>query len=130
MKVYHGSYTAIDEIDLQKCKSGKDFGKGFYVTNLYQQAETWASRKGRNKKGVVTEFEFDEFFFEDDLVKVLRFENYDEKWLDFVVLNRKNKSRKQQAHDYDIIEGPVVDDRITEQIDDYIDGIISRKILD
>ena len=128
MKVYHGSYTAIDEIDLQKCRGGKDFGRGFYVTNILSQAETWASRKGRNKKGIVTEFEFDEFFYEDEeLVKVLRFEEYNEEWLDFVVLNRKNKSRKQQVHDYDIIEGPVADDRITEQIDNYIDGIISKE---
>ena len=127
MKVYHGSYTAIDEIDLLKCEAGKDFGRGFYVTNILSQAEIWASRKGRNKRGVVTEFEFDEFFFEDDLVKVLRFEEYTEKWLDFVVLNRINKSKKQQAHDYDIVEGPVADDRITEQIDDYIAGIISKE---
>jgi len=127
MKVYHGSYTAIDEIDLLKCKGGKDFGRGFYVTNIFSQAEIWASRKGRNKKGVVTEFEFDEFFFEDDLVKVLRFEEYTEEWLDFVVLNRKNKSRKYQVHDFDIIEGPVADDKVTEQIDNYIDGIISKE---
>ena len=127
MKVYHGSYTAIDEIDLLKCRAGKDFGRGFYVTNIFSQAEIWAARKGRNKKGIVTEFDFDEFFFEDDLVKVLRFEEYTEEWLDFVVLNRKNKSRKQQAHDYDIIEGPVADDKVTEQIDNYIDGIISKE---
>ena len=127
MKVYHGSYTVIDEIDLSKCKAGKDFGRGFYVTNILSQAEIWASRKGRNKKGIVTEFEFDEFFFEDDLVKVLRFEEYTEEWLDFVVCNRKNKSRKQEVHDYDIVEGPVADDKVTEQVDNYIDGIISKE---
>jgi hypothetical protein len=128
MKVYHGSYTAIDKIDLRKCKGGKDFGRGFYVTNIFSQAEIWASRKGRNKKGVVTEFEFDEYFYEDDdLVKVLRFEDYTDEWLDFVVLNRKNKSKKHQAHDYDIVEGPVADDRINEQIDDYIAGEISKE---
>jgi hypothetical protein len=128
MKVYHGSYTAIDEINLSKCTAGKDFGRGFYVTNIFSQAEIWASRKGKKKKGVVTEFEFDDFFFEnDDLAKVLRFEEYTEEWLDFVVLNRKNKSRKRQAHDYDIVEGPVADDRITQEIDDYIAGIITKE---
>ena len=126
MKVYHGSYTAIDEIDLLKCKAGKDFGRGFYVTNIFSQAEVWASRKGRNKNGVVTEFDFDEFFFEDDLVKVLRFEEYTEEWLDFI-LNRKNKSRKQQVHDYDIIEGPVADDDIATRISDYLAGNITKK---
>ena len=42
MKVYHGSYTEISEIDLLKCKEGKDFGRGFYVTNILLQAEFWA----------------------------------------------------------------------------------------
>jgi hypothetical protein len=129
MKVYHGSYTAIDKIDFNRCEVGKDFGRGFYVTNLRKQAEIWATRKGKPKRttGVVTEFDFDENIPEVMELKVLKFEDYDEKWLDFVVLNRKNNSLKQQAHDYDIIEGPVADDRITEQIDYYIDGIISKE---
>jgi hypothetical protein len=127
MIVYHGSYTAIDDINLSKCRAGKDFGRGFYVTKLREQAEFWASRKGRKKEGVVTEFEFDEFFVENELVKMLHFEGYTKEWLDFVVLNRKNTSRKQQAHNYDIVEGPVANDKINEQIDDYIAGIISKE---
>jgi hypothetical protein len=127
MKVYHGSYMLIEEIDLSKCESKTDFGKGFYVTKLRKQAEIWAARKGRDKKtkGVVTEYDFDEYFFESDKVKVLRFDDYDDDWLNFVVLNRKNR-KNRQAHDYDIVEGPVADDRITRQIDDYMKGIISR----
>jgi len=42
MKVYHGSYTAIDKIDLEQCEVGRDFGRGFYVTNIRSQAEYWA----------------------------------------------------------------------------------------
>jgi len=128
MKVYHGSYTAIEKIDLGRCEVGKDFGRGFYVTKLRKQAEIWATRKGKPKRttGVVTEFDFDEDIPEVMELKILKFKDYDEKWLDFVVLNRKNNSLKQQAHDYDIIEGPVADDRITEQIDYYIDEIISK----
>ena len=128
MKVYHGSYTQIKEIDLSKCEVGKDFGRGFYVTGLLEQAKNWATRKGREKKveGIVTEFDFDEFFFENDMVKILRFDDYNDEWLDFVVLNRKNR-KKKQAHDYDIVEGPVADDRITRQIDDYINDVISKE---
>jgi hypothetical protein len=47
MKLYHGSYTAIDEVDLSKCETGKDFGQGFYVTKFKEQAEIWAVRKGK-----------------------------------------------------------------------------------
>jgi hypothetical protein len=128
MKVYHGSYTAIDTIDFSYCQKHRDFGKGFYVTNLREQAETWATRKGKDNdtEAVVTEFEFAEHFFNDKFLKTVQFENYSEEWLDFVVLNRKNFS-EQQAHDYDIVEGPVADDKIATRVDEYLDGAISKE---
>ena len=128
MKVYHGSYTAVDEIDQNLCEVGKDFGQGFYVTNLYEQAEFWAIRKGRINRtnGVVTEFDFNKNICRIMKLNVLRFGGYDEKWLEFVVQNRLNDT-EQQTHDYDIIEGPVADDKITEQIKDYIAGIITKE---
>ena len=39
MLLYHGSFTQVSEIDLNKCKQGKDFGRGFYVTSSYKQAQ-------------------------------------------------------------------------------------------
>jgi hypothetical protein len=128
MKVYHGSYTEIDVIDLSFCETGKDFGQGFYVTKLREQAEFWAKKKGerKGKNGFVTEYDFDEFFLESNKIKLLRFEDYNDEWLDFVVLNRKNKS-KQQAHDYDIVEGPVANDKIATEVDKYIEGLISKE---
>lgn len=129
MKVYHGSYAQIDSIDLSFCETGKDFGQGFYVTKLREQAEFWAKKKGSRKgnSGFVTEYDLDEFFLESsDKIKVLHFENYNEKWLEFVVLNRRNKT-KQQLHDYDIVEGPVADDKVTTEVDRYIEGLISKE---
>ena len=128
MKVYHGSYTAIENIDFSFCKKRRDFGKGFYATKLFSQAEYWAIRKGEDNdtEGVVTEFEFDESFFEDEDFKVLRFKAYNEEWLDFVVKNRLNK-KDSQLHDYDIIEGPVADDDIATRVYDYIKRKVSKK---
>jgi hypothetical protein len=128
MKVYHGSNLAIVNIDFSFCQIKRDFGKGFYVTKFLEQAEIWANRKGRKRKtnGIVTEFEFTEFAFENKFFKVLRFEDYNDEWLDFVKLNRTNESNRQ-IHDYDIIEGPIADDKIATQIDDYINGIITRE---
>ena len=62
MKVYHGSYTAIEDIDLSKSIPNKDFGKGFYVTKYRQHAESWAKAMGKKHKteGFVTEFNLDE----------------------------------------------------------------------
>ncbi|GAP72342.1 hypothetical protein SAMD00024442_3_50 [Candidatus Symbiothrix dinenymphae] len=114
MKVYHGSYTEIDKIDLSKCESNRDFGKGFYVTNLREQAEYWARRKGKqhDNDGYVTEYTFYENAFNNYRLNVLRFDDYTEDWLDFVVFNRDITSQAQ--HNYDIVEGPVADDDITE----------------
>ena len=128
MKVYHGSYTAIDKIDLNLCEAGKDFGQGFYVTKFYEQAEAWSIRKGKIKRtsGIVSEFDFNENICRMMRLNVLHFDDYDENWLEFVVQNRLNDT-EQQIHDYDIIEGPVADDRITEQIGDYIAGVITKE---
>jgi len=117
MKVYHGSDMLIDKINLSKCKPRKDFGRGFYVTKLRMQAEDMAKRVANwhQSQPVVTEFEFDEYAFEDEKLNVLRFENYTEAWFDFVMLNRLNKSGKQ-SHNFDIVEGPVADDDVTQRI--------------
>jgi hypothetical protein len=128
MKVYHGSYLKIDKIDLSKCEPHKDFGRGFYVTKLLEQAEVWASRKGANKHttGVITEFTFFENAFSDTNFKTLQFDTYNNDWLDFVAVNR-NFNTSHPAHDYDIVEGPVADDKITTRIDAYIRGEVSRE---
>jgi len=128
MKVYHGSYTAISLIDLSKCEKHKDFGQGFYVTRYRKQAEEWADKIGykNNTQGVVTEFEFFESAFSSWNYKVLRFEDYSDAWLDFVVLNR-NPGNENPAHDYDIVEGPVADDKIQRRLDKYLNGKIPKE---
>jgi hypothetical protein len=127
MKVYHGSYMLIDEIDLSECQPKRDFGRGFYVTKIRSQAEYWAERKGKEKnvEGVVTEFDFREYAFRYKKLKTLHFDNYCEEWMDFVVLNRANDG-EEQAHDYDIVEGPVADDQVTRRIFAYLNGTVSR----
>ena len=126
MKVYHGSYTEVTVIDLSKCEIGRDFGRGFYVTKLREQAEFWAKRKGRINKtdGFVTEYTFYENAYENCNLNVLRFDGYNEEWLDFIVANR---SPNATAHDYDIVEGPVANDDIAQRIFIYLSGKISKE---
>jgi hypothetical protein len=128
MKVYHGSNVEIITIDLSKCELHRDFGKGFYVTNIREQAEYWAKRKGRKvaNEGFVTEYTFYENAFSNYHLNVLRFSDYSEEWLDFVVINR-NPESPVPAHDYDIVEGPVADDDITQRIFVYLEGGISKE---
>ncbi|GHV48186.1 hypothetical protein FACS1894181_03270 [Bacteroidia bacterium] len=126
MRVYHGSYTPVAEIDLSCCEPRKDFGAGFYVTRFREQAESWAFRKGNRKhtNGFITEFEFDENTYDDKNFKVLRFEDYSGEWFDFVIKNRKSL---KVTHDYDMVEGPVADDNIQRELDMFLRGEISRK---
>ncbi len=128
MKVYHGSYTGIDIIDLSLCQAGKDFGQGFYVTKFREQAAFWAAKKGSRKgnQGFVTEYEFNENICRMMKLNVLHFDDYNEEWLEFVVLNRRNETERQ-AHDYDIVEGPVADDKVATEVDRYVEGLISKE---
>lgn len=126
MKVYHGSYTAIHEIDLTRCEPKRDFGQGFYVTKLREQAEIFAVRKGnrRRTESIITEFEFDEDVYEDNNFKMLVFSDYNSDWFDFVIKNRKSR---KITHDYDIVEGPVADDKIQMRIQSFLDGVITKE---
>jgi hypothetical protein len=128
MKVYHGSYLEINEIDLSKCEPHRDFGKGFYVTSIREQAEYWAKRKGKkfSNEGAVTEYTFYENAFSNYHLNVLRFSDYSEEWLDFVVMNR-NPENLEPTHNYDIVEGPVANDDITQRIFVYLEGGISKE---
>ncbi len=127
MQVFHGSYTEIGTIDLSKCQANKDFGRGFYVTKIRKQAEEWAKVIGKvhQTAGFVTEFTFYERAFSEKSLKTLRFNTYNDEWFDFIILNRNLETTEQQ-HDYDIIEGPVADDKVQRRINRYLDGYISR----
>ena len=130
MKVYHGSYTRIETIDLSQAEANKDFGKGFYVTNIRKHAERWAERIARehNATPVVTEFLFYETAYTDSIYKVLRFPQPSRHWVEFVMMNR-NPNIPKPAHDYDIVEGPIANDWVTSQIKLYEKGKFSIETL-
>jgi hypothetical protein len=130
MKVYHGSYTKIDNIDLSKCAPNKDFGRGFYLTKFRKHAETWAEIIGKkyNAEGFISEFEYKETAFAKHICKIKHFDQYDEEWLDFVVMNRNDKI-PEPAHDYDIVEGPLANDKVQITLKAYLKGKIAKDKL-
>lgn len=79
MKLYHGATVEIAEIDLQKSKTNKDFGKEFYLSADWEQAFAMASYKAEQLGGtpVVNAFEFDETHLSDTTLKVKVFHAYD-----------------------------------------------------
>ena len=116
MKLYHGSNIEFDKIDLAQSKPNKDFGKGFYLSADYEQAAKMAQVKVEQLEAgspVVMAYEIEETAFNE--LKVLRFDSYTEDWAKFILMNRNNSSDKQ-VHDYDIVFGPIADDRVGLQL--------------
>ena len=48
-------------------------------------------------------------------LNVLRFEEYSEEWAKFILLNRNNPT-SHPVHGYDIVIGPIADDRVGVQL--------------
>ena len=124
MILYHGGTEAVMHPDCKKGRPDLDFGQGFYVTLLQAQAEGFARRKARDRKGkpVISVYEFDY----DAAIKdcaYLNFEFYDEAWLDFVVDSR---SGLKPWIDYDIVEGGVANDRVIDTVELYAIGILDK----
>ena len=112
MRLYHGLSLFIDKIDMSLSKVGKDFGCGFYLSPDREQAEKMAAKKAEqihSDTPCVTEFEFDESSKAE--LKVLEFDGYSKEWAEFVLSNRKNRTR-QNIHDYDVVYGPIANDDV------------------
>jgi hypothetical protein len=127
MKLYHGSNVSIDKVDLSKSKTGKDFGFGFYLSPTFQQAKELSERKTMQigeGKAQVTVFDFDESYLSDSNLNVLRYDSYSREWAEFIMLNRSNRTHIQ-AHNYDIVIGPIANDAVGIQMRKYVSGLIS-----
>ena len=126
MKLYHGTNSDIEVIDLGRCLRYKDFGKGFYVTPDRTTAVRMAQKRARVFGGVATliTYEFEESAFSSDL-KVKRFpEKASVEWLLFVDAYRDRKN-STPIHDYDIVIGPIANDGVVLQLTNYREGIYS-----
>jgi len=126
MKLYHGSNMSLDKPDFRFCKPFKDFGRGFYLSDNYDQAlELGAQRVRQTDEGVptVTSFLFDENMLDGSEFKVLIFNDYSEDWVRFVLDNR-DRNLQHPIHDYDIVYGPIADDGVSFQLRRYRRGVI------
>lgn len=116
MKLFHGTNIDFDNIDLKMSKPNKDFGQGFYLSDTRQQAEELAMARVELTGGnpVVIEYDFDEELLHDESLKVKLFEEYTEDWANFILSNRN--STNGNIHDYDIVFGPIANDRVGRQL--------------
>ena len=115
MILYHGSTTDIETIELAKSKPNKDFGKAFYLSVNKEQAMEDATP-------IVNVYEFEESALQQ--LRFKRFEDYTEEWAHFVY-DHRTEPNGQTLHDYDIIYGPIANDRIGAQITRFKQGYIT-----
>ena len=121
MILYHGSYISIETPDLNHSRKNVDFGAGFYVTPIYDQAKKWSEKfKRRSKDGIISIYSIDDTLLDD--FKLLEFDSYSEEWLDFIMKCRSEKD----SSDYDIVIGGVANDKVFNTIELFFDGLIDK----
>lgn len=125
MKLYHGTNVDFNAIDLTKSNKYKDFGQGFYLTDIRIQAEELAAKKSRLFGGfpVIQEYEFDESLLASDDLRVLKFDAPSTEWAEFIFRNRNRESKF--SYDYDIVVGPIADDGVAYLLGRYEEGTLS-----
>ena len=122
MRLYHGSNVEVRKPSLKKSRKKTDFGRGFYTTTQKEQAEHWTSIKiDRAKRGkrIVSVFEVDDALLTNVELNIREFNGPDEDWLNFVV-----DSRKGIEHDYDLVFGPVANDKVFTVVNLYESGVL------
>ncbi len=128
--LYHGSNIIVENIDLEKCRKFKDFGQGFYLTTLLEQARLMAARTASRYGGIakVSVFNFDEE--KAPSLNIKEFKGVSEDWAQMIINNRNKNfsdfSNPLSNHDnkYDIVIGPVANDDISRLFSLYVSGII------
>ncbi len=118
MRLYHGTTALFSQIDLSRSYNRRDFGVGFYTTTIQDQAMQWGERLAERRsesKYYVMEYQYTV----SSTLKIKTFEEPDKEWLDMV---KKNRSVGGLQHDYDIIIGPVADDKTMRTIQLYLSG--------
>ena len=115
MLIYHGSNTAVENPRILINGHYKDFGYGFYCTNIKKQAKRWALTK--RGESIVNIYSYSDISSQEAKI----FSEMTEEWLQFVV-----DCRRGIEHNYDIVEGPMADDQIWDYVEDYMAGNIKK----
>ena len=117
MIVFHGSTLEIQKPDVLYSKRNLDFGRGFYVTSVKEQAERWAARKAMRFGGVATVNAYD--VGDMSAYRSKEFKDADSDWLHFVVDCRNGLELYKQ---YDVVAGKVADDDVFKCVNMFMDG--------
>ena len=120
MVLYHSSTVSVETPDVSFSRDFLDFGKGFYLTTLYDQAVKYAQRfKRRKRPAWLATYECD---FDPVDWKIRRLESYDREWLRFVSKCRAGKDESN----VDLVIGGSADDQVVQTIERYFAGELSE----
>ena len=120
MEVFHASTQEVLRPDTLHSRKYLDFGSGFYVTTLRQQAVNYAERfKRRKLKACLNTYELADTY---KSYRIKHLERYDAEWLDFVTECRKGNV----VGEYDIVRGGIANDKVFRTIDMYFAGDITK----
>ncbi len=125
IEVYH---AGTDRVENPNCRRGRinlDFGQGFYLTDIYDQAYNFAKVKSRdrNKPALINTYLLDrKGILGEARTKI--FDSYDDEWLEFIVACRAGRLVWKE---YDYIEGGIADDRVIDTVNMYTQGFISKE---
>lgn len=126
LRVYHGSTVSIENPLVLVGRDNLDFGKGFYATDLKEQAVSWAKRMADRLHAtpILNAYDLDIEIIKRNF-RYLRFPEYNINWLDFIAGNR-NGARLWAK--YDVIEGGIANDRVADTVEAYLAGMMSAEI--
>ncbi len=120
MKLYHSSDVSVTKPDIIYSRNYLDFGRGFYLTSIHEQAVKYAQRFLRRKREAWLNIY--EFKFEPSEWKILKFNSYDKDWLNFIANCRAGNDNS----DFDIVIGGIANDRVIQTLDRYFVGELSE----
>ena len=122
MNLYHGGTDIIESPVILSQPAGRDFGIGFYCTNIRDQAEKWAKRQSRIRRQAAI---FNCCFFYIDKarrdLKCKLFNEYSLEWLELIIKCRKNH---RYIHGFDIVFGKIANDDVGETVQAVLDGLM------
>lgn len=126
MIVYHGGTDKVEHPKVEVGRENLDFGKGFYITDIKQQAEEWAKRISDRRRlpWVINAYSLNI----DSVLSNFRckiFRDYNGEWLDFIVESRLGNKPWLK---YDYIESGVANDRVIDTINLYMADLMTRDV--
>jgi len=125
MIFYHGSNVVVEQPRILQSERMLDFGTGFYTTTNREQAASWSRRvadRREPKDQIISIYTFDSEAAERSLA-IIRFNEPNGEWLDFVCINR---SGREAVKPYDLVFGPVANDRVYSVVQFYENGVYDK----